>query len=56
MNSDALKHLKHLENVALTHNNCDMFEMTSTARMITENRAYKSTCYIQKTSFNYWKK
>jgi hypothetical protein len=36
MYSDALKHLKGLENFALTHNDSDLFEMISRARMMTE--------------------
>jgi succinate dehydrogenase flavin-adding protein (antitoxin of CptAB toxin-antitoxin module) len=46
--SDALKHLKDLENFALTHNDSDLFEMIFRARMITEKHAYKSTRYIKK--------
>jgi hypothetical protein len=54
--SDALKHLKGLENFALTRSNSDLFETISRTRIITENHAFKSTSYIQKTSFSYWKK
>jgi hypothetical protein len=54
--SDALKHLKDLENFALTRNDSDLFETIFRARMMTEKYAYKSTGYIQKTLFNYWKK
>jgi hypothetical protein len=56
MYSDALKHLKDLENFALTCNDSDLFETIFRARMMTENHTYKSTGYIQKTLFNYWKK
>jgi hypothetical protein len=56
MYSDALKHLKDLENFALIRNDSDLFETIFRARMITEKHAYKSTGYIQKTLFNYWKK
>jgi hypothetical protein len=54
--SDALKHLKDLENFALTRNDSDLLETIFRARMMTEKHAYKSTGYIQKTLFNYWKK
>jgi hypothetical protein len=53
---DALKHIKDLENFALTRNDSDLFETIFRARMMTENHAYKSTDYIQKILFNYWKK
>jgi hypothetical protein len=56
MYSAALKHLKDLENFALTRNYSDLFETIFRARMMTEKHAYKSTGYIQKTLFNYWKK
>jgi hypothetical protein len=55
MYSDALKHLKD-ENFALTRNDSDLFETIFRARMMTENHACKSTGYIQKTLFIYWKK
>jgi hypothetical protein len=54
--SDAIKHLKDLENFALTRNDSDLFETIFRARRMTENHAYKLTGYIQKTLFNYWKK
>jgi hypothetical protein len=54
--SGALKHLKDLENFALTRNDSDLLETIFRTRMMTENHAYKSTVYIQKTLFNYWKK
>jgi hypothetical protein len=38
-----------LENFALTRNDSDLFETIFRARMMTENHAYKSTGYIQKT-------
>jgi hypothetical protein len=41
MYSDALKHLKDLENFALTRNDSDLFETIFRARMMTENHAYK---------------
>jgi hypothetical protein len=47
MYSDALKHLKGLDNFALSHNS-HMFGTISRARIMTENCAYKSTSYIQK--------
>jgi hypothetical protein len=37
--SDALKHLKDLENFALTRNDSDLFETIFRARMMTENHA-----------------
>jgi hypothetical protein len=46
--SDALKHLKDLENFALTRNDSDLFGTISRARTVTENHAYKSTSYSQK--------
>jgi hypothetical protein len=49
MYSDALKNLKGLDNFALSHNNSHMFGTISRARIMTDNRAYKSTSYIQKT-------
>jgi hypothetical protein len=54
--SVALKHLKDLENFVLTRNDSDLFGTISRARRVTENHAYKSTSYSQKTLFNYWKK
>jgi glycyl-tRNA synthetase beta subunit len=54
--SDALKHLKYLENFALTRNDSDLFQTIFRARMIAERHAYKSIGYIQKTLFNYSKK
>jgi cell shape-determining protein MreC len=56
MYSNALKHLKDLENFALTRSDSNMFETISRARVMTENCAYKSTSYIPKTLFNYRKK
>jgi hypothetical protein len=54
--SDGLKHLKYLKNFALTRNDSDLFETIFRAKMMTENHVYKSTGYVQKTLFNYWKK
>jgi hypothetical protein len=56
MYSYALKHLKDLEHFIVTRNDSDLFEMIRRARMTTENRAYISTSYIQKTLFNYREK
>jgi hypothetical protein len=47
---------QHQENFALARNESYLFETIFRARMMTEKHAYKSTGYIQKTSYNYWKK